>query len=104
MAISRRKFTLEFRTEAAHRVIDTARSVRAVATEPSVEENTLSKWLRDERRRLEALEGTSDVPLTTVVELSLAIADYIENFYNLERRHSSLNYFTPNEFEALQLS
>jgi len=53
MAITRRKFTLEFRTEAAHRVIDTGRSVRAVASEISVEENTLAKWVRDERRRME---------------------------------------------------
>lgn len=41
---------------------------------------------------------------TTVVELSVAMADYIENFYNPMRRHSSLNYFTPKEFENLQLS
>lgn len=38
----------------------------------------------------------------TVIELSLAMANYIEPFYNGERRHSSLNYLTPNEFEALQ--
>src|SRR5487761_2470783 len=31
----------------------------------------------------------------TVVELSSAMADYIENFYNPARRHSSLNYLTP---------
>ena len=71
MAISRRKFTLEFRIEAAHRVIDTGRSVRAVATELSIEENTLSKWVRDERRRLEALEGTSDIPLTVAERAEL---------------------------------
>jgi len=41
---------------------------------------------------------------TTVVELSVAMANHIENFYNLTRRHSSLNYLTPNEFENLQLS
>jgi len=34
----------------------------------------------------------------------VAIADYIENFYNLSRRHSSLNYLAPEEFENLQLS
>ena len=39
---------------------------------------------------------------TTVVELSVAMADYIENFYNNERRHSSLDYLTPTEFETLQ--
>jgi len=37
----------------------------------------------------------------TVVELSVAMANYIENFYNLSRRHSSLQYFTPSEFEKL---
>jgi hypothetical protein len=30
-----------------------------------------------------------------------AIADWPENFYNTERRHSALNYMTPNEFEDL---
>ena len=41
---------------------------------------------------------------TTVVELSIAMADYIVNFYNVERRHSALGYLTPVEFEAVELS
>ena len=64
MGATRRKFTLEFRIEAAHRVIDTGRSVREVANELSVLENSLSRWVRDERRRLDAVAGTSDEPLT----------------------------------------
>ena len=40
----------------------------------------------------------------TVIELSLAIANYIDPFYNAERRHSALNYLTPNEFEDLHSS
>ena len=28
-----------------------------------------------------------------------SIADYIETFYNLQRRHSSLDYVSPIEFE-----
>jgi transposase len=64
MGATRRKFTLEFRIEAAHRVIDTGRSVREVANELSVIENSLSKWVRDERRRLDAVAGTSEEPLT----------------------------------------
>ena len=40
----------------------------------------------------------------TKVQLSLAIADYIENFYNPKRRHSSLSYLTPNEYENLYLT
>jgi len=30
------------------------------------------------------------------------MADFIVNFYNQERRHSSLEYLTPNEFEELR--
>ena len=37
----------------------------------------------------------------TYVELSTAMADYIVNFYNRRRRHSSLDYYTPDELEAL---
>ena len=48
MGATRRKFTLEFRTEAAHHVIDTGRTARDVAREPSVSENYLNRWVRDE--------------------------------------------------------
>jgi putative transposase len=37
----------------------------------------------------------------TVAELSAAMAEWIEDFYNPVRRHSSLEYLTPNEYEAL---
>jgi len=37
----------------------------------------------------------------TRVELANAIFDYIEIFHNRQRRHSSLGYRTPNEFELL---
>jgi transposase InsO family protein len=35
------------------------------------------------------------------MELALAMAEYIEHFDNSDRRHSSLGYLTPNEFEDL---
>ncbi len=41
---------------------------------------------------------------TTVVELSMAMADYIENFHNTCRRHSSLDMLTPTEYETINLS
>ena len=34
-------------------------------------------------------------------ELSNAIFDYIEIFYNRQRRHSSLGYLSPHECEDL---
>jgi len=46
MGTSRRRFTLEFRTEAAHRVIDSGRSVPEVARELSIGEHSLSRWVR----------------------------------------------------------
>ena len=38
---------------------------------------------------------------TTIVELSVAVADYIENFHNTTRRHSALDMFTPTEYETI---
>ena len=38
----------------------------------------------------------------TYVELATAMADCIVNFYNPLRRHSLLEYLTPDEFEALR--
>ena len=64
MGATRRKFTLEFKTEAAHRVIDTGRTVAEVATELSVVDSVLARWVRDERRRLDAVAGSSDEPLS----------------------------------------
>jgi transposase len=64
MGTTRRKFTLEFKTEAAHRVIDTGRTVAEVAGELSVAKASLARWVRDERRRQDTVEGTSDEPLT----------------------------------------
>ena len=37
---------------------------------------------------------------TTVVELSMAIADYLENFHNSRRRQSSLDMLTPTAYET----
>jgi transposase InsO family protein len=37
----------------------------------------------------------------TKIELSIAMAEWIEHFYNPERLHSSLGYVPPVEFEAL---
>jgi transposase InsO family protein len=37
-----------------------------------------------------------------MIQLAIAIADYIEQFYNAELMHSSINDLTPNEFHDLQ--
>ena len=38
---------------------------------------------------------------SAIAELSAAMAEWIEDFYNPVRRHSSLGYLSPNEYEAL---
>lgn len=56
----RRYFTPEFKREAAHLVIDTGRTVAAVADELQVGSTTLARWVHKEREAL----GINDlVPL-----------------------------------------
>ena len=40
----------------------------------------------------------------TTIELAAAMADYIDNFYNIERRHSYLGNISPTEYETLWTS
>jgi putative transposase len=57
---------------------------------------------------MESFWGTMQIELLnrekwrTKIQLSIAIADYIEHFYNAERMHSSIDNLTPNEFHDLQ--
>ncbi|MDA8278638.1 MAG: transposase [Actinomycetota bacterium] len=64
MGATRRKFTLEFKTEAAHRVIDSGRNVAEVAKELSISQEALYRWVKDERIRLEAESGVNEGPLS----------------------------------------
>ena len=56
---------------------------------------------------MESFWGTMQIELLnrkkwrTKIELSIAMAEWIEHFYNPERLHSSLGYLPPVEFEAL---
>jgi putative transposase len=56
---------------------------------------------------MESFWGTMQIELLnrkkwrTKIELSIAIAEWIEHWYNPERLHSRLDYLPPVEFEAL---
>lgn len=41
---------------------------------------------------------------TTVVELSMEMTDYTENFHDIRRRNSSLVMLTPTEYETIKRS
>ena len=40
-------------------------------------------------------------PWPTRAELKTAVFEYIEGFYNMTRRHSTLSYHSPAHFESL---
>jgi putative transposase len=46
----------------------------------------------------------SDTPYKTRQHATTSIFSYIETFYNSKRRHSSLNYLSPNDFEQVYLA
>ncbi len=68
MTITRRSFTAEYRVEAAHRVIDSGRTIVEVARELGVSDQLLGRWVRDERIRQAAALAVPDVPDTPVTE------------------------------------
>jgi putative transposase len=49
-------------------------------------------------------EEADDLPYETRQQATTSIFSYIETFYNPKRRHSSLNYLSPNDFERLYLT
>jgi transposase InsO family protein len=52
------------------------------------------------RRSSSAAKG----PFPTRADLRLALFDYIEAFFNRTRRHSTLGYLSPIEYERINLS
>ncbi|HEX5114985.1 MAG TPA: transposase [Pseudonocardiaceae bacterium] len=59
----RRSYTAEYKVEAAHRVIDSDRTIAEVARELGIDAGMLSVWVKDERRRIAAAEVHGDKPL-----------------------------------------
>jgi putative transposase len=49
-------------------------------------------------------EEADSTPYETRQQAKTSIFSYIETFYNSKRRHSSLNYLSPNDFEGLYLA
>ena len=47
-------------------------------------------------------ELPNDTPFEDWREVELAVFAYIEGYYNTKRRHSTLGYLTPNEYEEMR--
>ena len=76
MSRTRRSFTTEYKVEAAHRVIDSGRTIAEVARELGVNEGLLGRWVADERRRVEAAAARNDEPLTPAERTELRCGDW----------------------------
>ncbi len=71
MSCRRRRFSAEFKGEAARRASVSVRSITEVAAELALDENALGAWVRAERARLEAAKETDLEPLTTTERAEL---------------------------------
>ncbi|MEU7476455.1 transposase [Lentzea sp. NPDC042327] len=67
----RRSYTAEYKVEAAHRVIDSGRTISEVARELGIDAGMLSVWVKDERRRIAAAEAHGDTPLEAAEQAEL---------------------------------
>src|SRR6266851_4574415 len=69
----RRSYTAEYKVEAAHRVIDSDRTIAEVARELGIDAGMLSVWVKDERRRTAAAaaEVHGEKPLETAERAEL---------------------------------
>jgi transposase-like protein len=67
----RRSYTAEYKVEAAHRVIDSDRTIAEVARELGIDAGMLSVWVKDERRRIAAAEVGGEQPLESAERAEL---------------------------------
>ena len=79
MSTGRRKFTAEYRAEAAPRVNDSGRSIVEVARDLAVKEVSPGKWVRDERFELQRLRKKVVELKNDKAFLGKASADFAAN-------------------------
>lgn len=99
MSRTRRSFTTEYKVEAAHRVIDSGRTIAEVARDLGLNEGLLGRWVADERRRTEAAATHGEVPLTAaeraeLVRLRKQVADQEKDLIFLKKASA---YFAANQ-------
>lgn len=98
MSRKRRSFTTEYKVDAAHRVIDSGRSIAEVARDLGLNEGLLGRWVADERRRLDAAQHSGEEPLTAaergeLTRLRRQVADQEKDIAFLKKASA---YFAAN--------
>lgn len=98
MSRKRRSFTTEYKVDAAHRVIDSGRSIAEVARDLGLNEGLLGRWVADERRRLEAAQRDGGESLTAaerdeLTRLRRKVADQEKDIAFLKKASA---YFAAN--------
>jgi transposase len=68
MGAKRKSFTPQYRRDAAHLVIDSGRTIVAVASEIGVGEQLLGRWVAKERARMDEPPPAADINVRAEVE------------------------------------
>lgn len=99
MSRTRRSFTTEYKVEAAHRVIDSGRTIAEVSRELGVNEGLLGKWVAEERRRTEAAAIHGETPLSAAerAELLRLRKQVVEQEKDLTFLKKASAYFAANQ-------
>ncbi len=123
--MERRKFTREFKLEAVRLIKERGVSVAQASRDLGVHGTVLRNWVKDfaddpqqafpghgqmkpeqaeiARLKREVIklkaERTARKTYRTRDHAKADVFDYIERFYNPKRRHSTLGYISPMEFE-----
>ncbi|MFY9263244.1 MAG: transposase [Arcanobacterium sp.] len=95
---TRRRFTVEFRRDAAGQVIDTGRPISHVAQELGLVEQTLGVWVKKERQRRKAEK--KGVP--SVEEQAREIARLGREVARLQRENDFLEKQAPSSPPGIQ--
>ncbi len=103
MAGKRRSFTTEYTVEAAHRVIDSGRTIAEVGRGLGIGQQLLGKWVSDERRRIGAAVAAGETPLTPaergeLIRLRRQVAEQDKDLAFLKKASA---YFAANQHNFL---
>ena len=107
METNRRQCSEEFKKETVEYSFSSEKPVKEVAQDLGIADSNLRRWRAQYRKRGElAFPGhgkENQHQYETRREAQRDLFEYIEAFYNRERLHSSLGYYSPEEYEMLML-